>query len=166
MSLREIDDLGKKAPSLDFEGLMDRALALAALARTNGEVPVGAVLVDPSGAVIAEGFNQPISAHDPTAHAEIVALRAAALRTSNYRLPGTTLVVTVEPCLMCAGALVNARISRVVYGCAEPKWGALSSRLSLGELGLNHEIEVVSGVREAECAAILRAFFRDRRLSQ
>jgi tRNA(adenine34) deaminase len=160
-SLQEIDDLD--TISADFERLMDRALAQAALAQDRGEVPVGALLVDPSGAVIAEGFNQPISAHDPTAHAEIVALRAAASKVSNYRLPGSTMVVTVEPCLMCAGALVNARVSRVVYGAAEPKWGALGSRLSLGNLGLNHQIEVVSGIREAECAAILRAFFRDRR---
>jgi tRNA(adenine34) deaminase len=142
---------------------MDLALAQAALAQSKGEVPVGAVLVDPGGAVIGVGFNQPISAHDPSAHAEIVVLRAAALKMSNYRLPDTTMVVTVEPCLMCAGALVNARVSRVVYGAAEPKWGALGSRLSVMELGLNHRIDVVSGVREAECAAILRAFFRDRR---
>jgi tRNA(adenine34) deaminase len=162
MSLREIDGLGTTIHHL--ERLMGLALTQASLAQNRGEVPVGAVLVDAGGAVVGEGFNQPISSHDPTAHAEIVALRAAASNVSNYRLPGTTMVVTVEPCLMCAGALVNARVSRVVYGAAEPKWGALGSRLSLGNLGLNHQIEVVSGVREAECAALLRAFFRARRL--
>lgn len=142
---------------------MDLAIAQARLAGVAGEVPVGAVLVDPVGGIIASGFNRPISSHDPTAHAEVVALREGALKLSNYRLPGTTLVVTVEPCLMCAGALVSARVSRVVYGAREPKWGAMESLLKLEGLNLNHRIEVVAGVREKECGQILRDFFRSRR---
>ena len=146
-----------------FEPLMDLALAQARLGADRGEVPVGAVLVDEAGAVIASGFNQPISSLDPTAHAEIVVLREAARKLANYRVPGTTLVVTVEPCLMCAGALVNARVRRVVYGAREPKWGALGSLLDIQGLALNHRIEVTGGVREAECSEIMRRFFRDRR---
>jgi len=142
---------------------MDRALAQAKLAAQAGEVPVGALLLDAQGTVLAQGFNQPVSSRDPTAHAEIVVLREAALKLSNYRLPGTTLVVTVEPCLMCAGALINARVSRVVYGASEPKWGAFVSLLRLQELKLNHRMEVVPGVREDACAAILRDFFLARR---
>ena len=149
--------------TLDFESLMNLALAQARLAETADEVPVGAVLVDSSGLLLASGFNQPVSSHDPTAHAEVVVLREAGRRLSTYRLPGTTLVVTVEPCLMCAGALVNARVSRVVYGVREPKWGAFQSLLRVESLGLNHRIEVVSGVREQECGDLMRSFFRKRR---
>ncbi len=146
-----------------FEPLMDLALAQARLAETAGEVPVGAILVDSAGLQIAAGFNQPISSLDPTAHAEVVALRESARRLSNYRLPGTTLIVTVEPCLMCAGALMNARVSRVVYGASEPKWGAFGSLLTVQALALNHRIEVIGGIREKECAEIMRRFFHDRR---
>lgn len=142
---------------------MDLALTQARLAESAGEVPVGAVLVDASGTLIAAGFNQPISSNDPTAHAEISVLRQAARKLANYRLPDTTLVVTVEPCLMCAGALVNARVSRVVYGAREPKWGAMESLLTLERLGLNHRIEVIPGVRQEECSDLMRAFFRNRR---
>ena len=148
---------------LDFESLMDLALAEAHLAESAGEVPIGAVLVDAAGGLIASGFNQPVSSTDPTAHAEVVVLRAAAQRLANYRLPDTTMVVTVEPCLMCAGALVNARVSRVVYGAREPKWGAIDSLLRVESLGLNHSIEVISGVREQECGDLMRSFFRKRR---
>ena len=147
----------------DFDSLMDRALVQAGLAAEAGEVPVGALLLDAAGKVLAQGFNQPISSRDPTAHAEIVVLREAALKASNYRLPGTTLVVTVEPCLMCAGALINARVARVVYGASEPKWGAFVSLLRLQELKLNHALEVVPGVREEACAQVLRDFFLARR---
>jgi tRNA(adenine34) deaminase len=161
MNPRDVDGPGVAA--LDFEGLMVRALKQAALAQDKGEVPVGSILVDSNGAVIAEGFNQPISTQDPTAHAEIVTLRAAALKTSNYRLPGTTMVITVEPCLMCTGALVNARVSRVVFGAREPKWGAFGSLLDVQTIASNHRIEVVSGIRESECADLMRAFFRSRR---
>ncbi|MBX7187678.1 MAG: tRNA adenosine(34) deaminase TadA [Vicinamibacteria bacterium] len=142
---------------------MGLAIAQARLGEQAHEVPIGAVLLDPSGAVLASGFNQPISANDPTAHAEIVVLREASKQAGNYRLPGTTLVVTVEPCLMCAGALVNARVARVVYGAREPKWGAMESLLRLETLSLNHHIEVISGVREKECGDLMRAFFRTRR---
>ena len=142
---------------------MDRALAQARLAEKAGEVPIGAVLVDGGGHLIASGFNQPISANDPSGHAEMMVLRQAARQLSNYRLPGTTLVVTVEPCLMCAGALVNARVSRLVYGAREPKWGAIESLLRLDSLNLNHRIEVMSGVREQECGELMRDFFRKRR---
>jgi tRNA(adenine34) deaminase len=146
-----------------FEPLMDLALAQARLGADRGEVPVGAVLADQAGAVIASGFNQPISSNDPTAHAEIVVLREAARKLGNYRLPETTLVVTVEPCLMCAGALVNARVARVVYGAREPKWGGFGSLLSVDTLALNHKIEIVPGIRAEECRDLLRNFFRNRR---
>jgi tRNA(adenine34) deaminase len=143
--------------------MMDLAIAQARLGEKAHEVPIGAVLLDASGAVLASGFNQPISANDPTAHAEVVVLREAARRQGNYRLPDTTLIVTVEPCLMCAGALVNARVSRVVYGAREPKWGAMESLLRLETVGLNHRIDVISGVREKECGELMRNFFRTRR---
>jgi tRNA(adenine34) deaminase len=141
---------------------MRRALAQARGAAERGEVPVGAVLAR-AGAVLAEAGNQPISAGDPTAHAEVVALRAGAAAAGNYRLAGTVLYVTVEPCLMCVGALVNARVSTLVYGASEPKFGAVTSLLSLAELRLNHRVEVVSGVLEAECRTLLVEFFRARR---
>lgn len=143
--------------------MMGLALDQARLGEGAGEVPIGALLLDSSGMVLASGFNQPISSHDPTAHAEVVVLRKAAQRLQNYRLPGTTLVVTVEPCLMCAGALVSARVSRVVYGAPEPKWGAMASLLRLEEIGLNHRIEVIAGVRDKECAELMKRFFQDRR---
>lgn len=127
-----------------------------------GEVPVGAVLVH-GGETLASGFNQPIHAVDPSAHAEIVALRAAARRVGNYRLPGTTLYVTLEPCLMCVGALVQARVERVVYGAPEPKTGALVSLLDPDALPLNHRFEVVAGVLAAECRELVVDFFRFRR---
>ena len=142
---------------------MRRALQLAGDAAQSGEVPVGAVVVV-DGAIVGEGFNQPIAAHDPTAHAEIVALRAAAKERGNYRLTGATLYVTVEPCLMCVGALVHARIGVVVYGAAEPKAGAIESMTSAHELpGLNHRLVAVGGVLADESRALLQQFFRDRR---
>ena len=144
------------------EAHMRLALAQARLAREGGEVPVGAVVVQ-DGRPLAAAFNQPIRSGDPTAHAEIVALRQAAQTMGNYRLPGTTVYVTVEPCLMCVGALVNARVSTVVYGAAEPKWGALASVLDARTLRLNHRFEVVAGVLEAECRELLVDFFRFRR---
>lgn len=128
-----------------------------------GEVPVGAVLVL-DDAVLARGCNQPISRADPTAHAEIVVLREAAARIGNYRLPGAELFVTVEPCLMCVGALVHARVSRVVFGVREPKTGALGSAVdALAIATLNHRFAVTAGVREDECRALLQDFFRERR---
>jgi tRNA(adenine34) deaminase len=142
---------------------MRHALALAERAREAGEVPVGAVLVK-DGAVVAEGWNCPISTHDPTAHAEIMALRAAGLTLGNYRLVDTTLYVTLEPCVMCMGAIIHARVKRVVYGAADPKRGAAGSALMLADVDfLNHRVEVGGGVLEEECGAQLRAFFRAKR---
>ena len=142
---------------------MRQALAVATEARDAGEVPVGAVVVI-DDAVVAAGYNQPISSHDPTAHAEIVALRAAAAVLGNYRLTGATLYVTVEPCLMCVGAMVHARIGLVVFGAAEPKAGAIQSMTRAHELaGLNHRLDVMGGVLEDESRALLQAFFQSRR---
>lgn len=142
---------------------MQLALDQARLAAQAGEVPVGAILVK-DNVLVAAGFNQPISSCDPTAHAEIVALRAAAQTLGNYRLPDTTLYVTIEPCAMCAGALVHARIARLVFGAPEPRAGAVVSSLQLLAGGqLNHRVEVDSGVLGDECGAIMKNFFRDRR---
>ena len=149
----------------DHNTYMRAALAEAARALAAGEVPVGAVVVDPaSGQIIGRGFNQPISGVDPTAHAELLALRDAARRASNYRLTGAALYVTVEPCMMCAGALVHARVGTLVYGAAEPKAGAVRTvRRVLDHPSLNHRVEVVAGVLDAECRAILHSFFAGRR---
>ena len=128
-----------------------------------GEVPVGAVVVK-DGEVIATGYNQPIGSHDPTAHAEIVALRAAADKLGNYRLPGCELYVTLEPCVMCSGAMMHARLARVVYAATDPKTGACGSVLNLFEQEqLNHHTEVVGGVLADEASAMLKAFFAERR---
>lgn len=145
------------------ETFMREALALARASAAAGEVPVGAVVVL-DGDVIGRGRNQPIGAHDPTAHAEVLALRDAAARVGNYRLPGATLYVTLEPCLMCVGALAHARVATVVYGATEPKAGAMESTQRAHEHpALNHRMTVVSGVLAAECREVLQAFFRDRR---
>ena len=147
----------------EYEPLMRRALALAAEAAAAGEVPVGAV-VALDGVIIGTGRNQPITTHDPTAHAEIVALRQAGEAVGNYRLPGATLAVTVEPCLMCVGAMVHARVATVVYGAAEPKAGALGSTIAAHALAsLNHRLVAVGGVLEDECREVMQAFFRARR---
>jgi tRNA(adenine34) deaminase len=148
---------------MDDSDFMDMALELARQAATLGEVPVGAVIVQ-DGEVIGRGFNQPIGRHDPTAHAEVMALRNAADRLGNYRLPDCTLYVTLEPCVMCAGAIMHARIGRVVFGARDPKTGAAGSVVDLfAEERLNHHAEVVSGVRAAECGALLSGFFAARR---
>jgi tRNA(adenine34) deaminase len=142
---------------------MQQALDLAAEARRLGEVPVGAVVVR-DGAVIGRGFNQPISSHDPTAHAEIVAMRDAARRLRNYRLNDCQLFVTLEPCAMCAGAMLHARIVRVVYGAPDPKTGACGSILDLfAERRLNHHTEVTGGVLAPNAASLLQQFFMERR---
>ena len=139
------------------------ALAEALRARDAGEVPVGALLVL-NGEIVARGFNQPITTYDPTAHAEVVALREAARRAGNYRLPGSTLYVTVEPCLMCVGATVHARVGTIVYGAPEPRAGALGSSIAAHEApGLNHRLQVVSGVLEPECRELMQEFFRGKR---
>jgi tRNA(adenine34) deaminase len=142
---------------------MAAALEEAGRARDAGEVPIGAVVVI-DGAVVGRGFNQPISSGDPTAHAEIVAIRAAARAVGNYRLTGATLCVTIEPCLMCVGALVHARIGTLVYGAAETRTGAIVSTVHARDLpGHNHRFEVVSGVCEDECRALMQRFFRGKR---
>jgi tRNA(adenine34) deaminase len=141
---------------------MRLALAQAAQAREAGEVPVGAVAVR-EGVVVGRGFNQPIGSSDPTAHAEILALREAARQAGNYRLPGATLYVTVEPCLMCVGAIVHARIGTVVYGVADPKGGAVRSLLDSSTLPLNHRFEAVEGILADDCRHLLQDFFRARR---
>ncbi|WP_322009972.1 tRNA adenosine(34) deaminase TadA [Paraburkholderia sp. J12] len=142
---------------------MRLAQAAAEEARAAGEVPVGAVLVR-GDEVIATGFNHPIGGHDPSAHAEMAALRAAAQRLGNYRLPGCELYVTLEPCLMCAGAIMHARIARVVYGAHDPKTGACGSVVdAFANPQLNHHTSVVGGVLETECGDALRAFFSERR---
>ena len=143
--------------------LMSAALDEARRARDAGEVPIGAV-VALDGEIVGRGFNQPISSGDPTAHAEIVAIRDAAARVGNYRLTGATLCVTIEPCLMCVGALVHARIGTLIFGAPEPKSGAVTSTVRGGELpGHNHRFDIVSGVREDDCREMIQAFFRHRR---
>jgi tRNA(adenine34) deaminase len=143
---------------------MQRALAQAAQAQQLGEVPVGAVLVDAQGELLATGFNRTIIDHDPTAHAEIVALRAGAKQVQNYRLPGASLYVTLEPCAMCLGAMLHARLARVVFGAADPKTGVCGSVLNLAlEKQLNHHTQVEGGVLAQECGDTLRQFFKERR---
>jgi len=145
------------------ETFMRVALALARDAWAAGEVPVGAVVVQ-DGEIVGRGFNRPISGHDPSAHAEIQALRDAALRLGNYRLPGCTLYVTIEPCTMCAGAIIHARIARVVYGARDPKTGAHGSVVDLfAEPRLNFHAEVEGGVLAQECGQLLSDFFAERR---
>ena len=142
---------------------MTRALELARQARDRGEVPVGAIVVH-EGAVIGEGFNQPISLADPSAHAEMQAIRMAARRLDNYRLLDATVYVTLEPCAMCAGAMVHARIKRLVYGAADPKTGATGSVFNLVQTErLNHRLEVEGGVMKKECGELPKDFFRKRR---
>ncbi len=145
------------------EAWMTRALALADRAEREGEVPVGALVVI-EGQVIGEGWNQPIGCHDPSAHAEVMALRAAGRALQNYRLPGATLYVTLEPCTMCAGAIIHARIDRVVFGASDPKSGAASSVFSLlGDHRYNHRPVVTGGILSNECADRLTTFFKQRR---
>ena len=147
--------------------LMQRALDNARAASARGEVPVGAVIVDEHGALIAEAGNAPIALNDPTAHAEIVALRAAGQRLGNYRLPGCVLYVTLEPCAMCVGALVHARVARIVYAAADPKSGACGSVFDLASSPkMNHRIEVIGGVCGEASAELLRQFFAERRRTQ
>ena len=146
------------------EHWMREALQQAKRAAQRDEVPVGAVLVDLAGDLIASGHNHPISAIDPTAHAEIVVIREAARQLQNYRLPDTTLYVTLEPCAMCVGALVQARVSRIVFGALEPKTGAIQSAHQLFESdGFNHYPEIHGGVLESECSALMSQFFLKKR---
>ena len=150
--------------SEDLIHLMREALKEAEKGLGKGEVPVGAVLADPRGIIVARSHNLPITLHDPTAHAEILALRRGGALQKNYRLPGTTLVVTKEPCPMCMGAALNARIKRLVFGAFDPKTGAAGSRYNLAQdEALNHQIEVVPGFMEETCVKILQDFFQNRR---
>jgi tRNA(adenine34) deaminase len=145
------------------EDWMQVALEQARIAGACGEVPVGAVVVC-DGEIIGRGFNQPIRTHDPTAHAEVMALREAAQHLKNYRLPGCELYVTLEPCVMCSGAIMHARIGRVVFGAADPKTGVVGSVIDLfAEARLNHHAEVSGGVLADECGALLSGFFAARR---
>jgi len=145
---------------------MAAALVEAQRARDANEVPIGAV-VAMDGEIVGRGFNQPISSGDPTAHAEIVAIREAARHIGSYRLTGATLCVTIEPCLMCVGALVHARIGTLVFGATEPRTGAVLSTVRGGELpGHNHRFEVVSGLREEDCRALMQEFFKSRRRAE
>ena len=142
---------------------MQQALDQAKLAAIAGEVPVGAVLVR-EGKVISTGFNKPIMNSDPSAHAEMMAIRAAAQNESNYRLPGTTLYVTLEPCTMCAGAMLHARVERIVFGATDPKTGAAGSVLNVfSEKQINHQTQVEGGIMGDECSQVLRDFFKERR---
>lgn len=145
---------------------MQKALAQAREAQAAGEVPVGAVLVR-DDEFIAQGWNRPIGTSDPCAHAEVLAIRAAAARLNNYRLPDCTLYVTLEPCTMCAGAIIQSRLKRVVYGAADPKTGAAGSVFEiLGTRKLNHYVEVEGGMLADECGSLLTEFFRDQRSEQ
>ena len=143
---------------------MVRALELARVAESQGEVPVGAVIVDSNGVVIAESANGPIALNDPTAHAEVLALRQAGMAMQNYRLPGCTLIVTLEPCAMCAAAMVHARLARLVYAATDPKSGACGSVIDvLGAPGMNHRVSAESGLLADESSELLKAFFQSRR---
>ena len=148
----------------DLYHLMKEALKEAEKGLTRGEIPVGAVLAGPDGQIVAKAHNQPIALNDPTAHAEILALRKAGLVLRNYRLNNTILVVTVEPCLMCMAAAINARIARLVFGADDPKGGAAGSLYNLAsDNRLNHRIEITSGIMEKECRTLMQEFFRIRR---
>lgn len=155
----------EKTPSIvDDTSWMSKALEFARQAGNEGEVPVGAVLVQDSK-LIAGGANRPIGDNDPTAHAEIVTLRRAAIELNNYRLPGTTLYVTLEPCTMCIGAIIHARVSRLVIGATDPKSGAVYSIYNIGSDDLlNHTIEIEKGILEEECRDLLKSFFKSRRI--
>ncbi len=149
------------------EHWMQHALDLAAHAATEGEVPVGAVVVSAEGELLGSGFNQPILSHDPTAHAEVMALRDAAARMANYRLPGCTLYVTIEPCTMCVGAMVHARIAKVVFGAPEPRFGAvISGRRLLDEGEFNHRMTWEGGVLAQRSSEVMKTFFQQRRVGE
>jgi len=151
-----------KQAELDRQ-FMEQALEQAQLAAIAGEVPVGAVIVR-NGVVLSKAFNKPITNHDPSAHAEMLALRQAALSEENYRLPGTTLYVTLEPCTMCAGAMLHARVDRIVYGAADPKTGAAGSVLDVfSSKQINHQTVIEGGMMGEECGQLLRDFFKERR---
>lgn len=147
------------------EMFMELALDEAKKAGQIGEVPIGAILVAENGEVLSAAHNRTIKQVDPTAHAEILALRQAAKKINNYRLLSTSLFVTVEPCIMCMGAIVHARVKRIIYGANDPKWGAAGSLYNFAEdIRLNHRVEIINGVREEECRDLMQAFFRAKRI--
>lgn len=149
---------------MDDDAYMDEALALARQGEAEGEVPVGAIVVNAAGEILGRGFNAPVARRDPTAHAEIQAIREAAQRSGNYRLEGCTLYATLEPCPMCAGAAVHARIERLVFGARDLRFGGVRSKFQLADSDLlNHRMKIQEGVRAAECVALLQEFFRSRR---
>jgi tRNA(adenine34) deaminase len=155
---------GPDETMIDHATYMQKALKEAGKAFARDEVPVGAVLVSQAGEVLAAAHNRTIRACDPSAHAEILALRAAGRKLKNYRLLNTTLYVTIEPCVMCMGAILHARVARLVFGAADPKWGAAGSLYNLAcDRRMNHHLEIVSGVREEECRAIVQEFFKSKR---
>ncbi|MEO6959690.1 MAG: tRNA adenosine(34) deaminase TadA [Burkholderiaceae bacterium] len=161
------DDCGAAAFAQSDVSAMRAALAQADFAYEAGEVPVGAVVLDARGQLIGAGFNSTIKNHDPTGHAEIMALRRAASMVGNYRLPGARLFVTLEPCVMCLGAMFHARIEHLMYGASDPKTGACGSVLSLHAVTtLNHHTQVCGGLLADECSALLRRFFRERRINK
>nr|WP_319393147.1 tRNA adenosine(34) deaminase TadA [uncultured Desulfobacter sp.] len=149
---------------MDDEYYMMLALDEAKKAETHDEVPVGAIVVDPGGTVIGQGYNCPISENDPTSHAEIKAIRSACRFMNNYRLPNTTLYVTIEPCIMCMGAIIHARIRRIVFGAQDPKWGAAASLYQMGsDSRLNHHPEITQGICEKQTRRIIKSFFEAKR---
>ena len=149
---------------MDFNYLMGEAIAEALKARQRGEIPVGALIIDGSHEIIAREHNKCITENDPTAHAEILAIKCAAKALNNYRLNGTAMVVTIEPCPMCMGAIINARLDMLVFGAFDPKGGAAGSQYNLaGDGRLNHRLEVISGIMAKECGQILQDFFREKR---
>jgi tRNA(adenine34) deaminase len=149
---------------MNHQKFMQMAIIQARTAEQQKEVPIGAVLTDQSGQVLASAYNQTISLCDPTAHAEISALREGAGKIQNYRLLNTSLYVTIEPCVMCMGAIIHARVSRLVFGAPDPKWGAAGSVYDFsGDAKLNHQLEIIRGVCETECKELMQAFFRERR---
>jgi len=159
--------MGISAMVNPHEKMMQTALAEAEKAGQNREVPIGAVLVAQTGEILARAYNRTIALADPTGHAEILAMRAAAQKIKNYRLLNTTLYVTVEPCVMCMGAILHARVARVVYGAPDPKWGALGSIYNFAQgQTFNHRPEIVPGVCADQCRSIIQAFFRARRGAQ
>lgn len=161
------DNITLPAGYADWEQLMTLALTEAARAKEQGEVPVGAIVLGPDGHILGRAGNSPVSRHDPTAHAEILALRQACQLRGNYRLPDAIVVVTLEPCLMCLGALVQARVAGLVFGATDPKAGAVLSRLAGADLDfLNHRLNVLSGVLDRPCSELLSAFFQDRRANR
>jgi tRNA(adenine34) deaminase len=149
---------------MNDEYYMMLALDEAKKAKNHDEVPVGAIVVDPAGKVIGQGHNCPISENDPTSHAEIKAIRSACRRINNYRLAGTTLYVTIEPCIMCMGAIIHARIQRLVFGAPDPKWGAAVSLYQMGsDVRLNHQPEIIQGICAKQTRHIIKSFFEEKR---